>query len=56
MFDDADCARMRRESLPAINKYLADERTGGPWYIVESAYYLFQYPAILNISRWAALF
>ncbi|HTK37026.1 MAG TPA: glycoside hydrolase family 47 protein [Pyrinomonadaceae bacterium] len=32
LFDDADCWRMWRESIAAINKYLADERRGGLWY------------------------
>lgn len=36
LFDDKDCARMWAESLPAINKYLADQITTGPaaglWY------------------------
>jgi mannosidase alpha-like ER degradation enhancer 2 len=36
LFDDKDCARMWAESLPAINKYLAEQTTTGPgaglWY------------------------
>jgi mannosidase alpha-like ER degradation enhancer 2 len=32
LFDDADCKRMWRESIAAINKYLADERRGELWY------------------------
>jgi len=32
LFDDADCWRMWRESISAINKYLADERRGELWY------------------------
>jgi len=36
LFDDKDCARMWAESLPAINKYLADQIATGPgaglWY------------------------
>lgn len=32
LFDDPDCARMWRDSLPAINRYLADERPNGLWY------------------------
>ena len=32
LFNDADCWRMWRESIAAINKYLADERRGELWY------------------------
>lgn len=32
LFDDADCWRMWRESIAAINKYLADEQRGELWY------------------------
>ena len=32
LFDDKDCARMWAESLPAINKYLADQTPTGLWY------------------------
>jgi mannosidase alpha-like ER degradation enhancer 2 len=32
LFDDADCRRMWRESLTAINKYLADGVRGELWY------------------------
>jgi mannosidase alpha-like ER degradation enhancer 2 len=32
LFDDADCARMARDSLVAINRYLADEAGGHLWY------------------------
>ena len=32
LFDDADCWRMWRESIAAINKYLEDERHGELWY------------------------
>jgi mannosidase alpha-like ER degradation enhancer 2 len=32
LFDDKECANMWQESLPAINKYLADERPSGLWY------------------------
>jgi mannosidase alpha-like ER degradation enhancer 2 len=32
LFDDPDCARMWRDSLPPINRYLADERPNGLWY------------------------
>jgi mannosidase alpha-like ER degradation enhancer 2 len=32
LFDDADCARMWKRSVAAINKYLADERPDGLWY------------------------
>jgi ER degradation enhancer, mannosidase alpha-like 2 len=32
LFDDKDCQKMWQESLPAINKYLADQTTTGLWY------------------------
>jgi len=32
LFDDKDCAKMWQESLPAINKYLADQTPTGLWY------------------------
>jgi ER degradation enhancer, mannosidase alpha-like 2 len=32
LFGDKDCERMWKESLTAINKYLADERPDGLWY------------------------
>jgi ER degradation enhancer, mannosidase alpha-like 2 len=32
LFGDKDCERMWRESIAAINKYLADERPDGLWY------------------------
>ena len=32
LFNDADCWRMWRRSIAAINKYLADERRGELWY------------------------
>ncbi len=32
LFGDKDCERMWRQSLTAINKYLADERPDGLWY------------------------
>ena len=32
LFDDKDCARMWAESLPVINKYLADQTPTGLWY------------------------
>ena len=32
LFGDKDCERMARESLAAVNKYLADERPTGLWY------------------------
>jgi ER degradation enhancer, mannosidase alpha-like 2 len=32
LFGDKDCARMWRASLPAIEKYLEDDRPGGLWY------------------------
>lgn len=32
LFGDKDCARMWQESIPAVNKYLADQRPTGLWY------------------------
>jgi mannosidase alpha-like ER degradation enhancer 2 len=32
LFDDADCARMWKESIAAVNKYLADDVRGELWY------------------------
>ena len=32
LFGDKDCARMWRDSLPAIEKYLEDDGPGGLWY------------------------
>jgi ER degradation enhancer, mannosidase alpha-like 2 len=32
LFDDADCRKMWQDSIPAINKYLADEVRGELWY------------------------
>lgn len=32
LFGDADCARIGRDGIVAINKYLADETPGGLWY------------------------
>jgi hypothetical protein len=32
LFGDPDCAMMWKESLPSINKYLADDGPGGLWY------------------------
>lgn len=32
LFDDKDCADMWRESIAAVNQYLADDSTGGLWY------------------------
>jgi Glycosyl hydrolase family 47 len=32
LFDDKDCARMWKQSLEAVNKYLADTGHGGLWY------------------------
>lgn len=32
LFGDAECGRMARESLTAVNRYLADETSGGLWY------------------------
>ena len=32
LFDDQDCARMWKQSLQAINKYLADNTKAGLWY------------------------
>jgi len=32
LFGDAECGRMGRESLAAVNRYLADEVSGGLWY------------------------
>jgi len=32
LFDDDECRRMWRESIAAINKYLADERSSELWY------------------------
>jgi mannosidase alpha-like ER degradation enhancer 2 len=32
LFGDRDCARMWEQSLAAINKYLADQRSDGLWY------------------------
>jgi mannosidase alpha-like ER degradation enhancer 2 len=32
LFDDKDCARMWRESVTAIDKYLADQEPTGLWY------------------------
>jgi mannosidase alpha-like ER degradation enhancer 2 len=32
LFGDADCARMWRESIGALNRYLADEAPTGLWY------------------------
>ena len=32
LFDDKDCARMWKQSLQAINKYLADNTKAGLWY------------------------
>jgi ER degradation enhancer, mannosidase alpha-like 2 len=32
LFGDRDCARMWRDSLPAIEKYLEDDGPGGLWY------------------------
>ena len=32
LFDDEDCARMWKESISAVNKYLADEVRGELWY------------------------
>src|SRR5215213_1226701 len=32
LFDDADCRSMWRDSIAAVNKYLADETPGGLWY------------------------
>jgi ER degradation enhancer, mannosidase alpha-like 2 len=32
LFDDKDCEKMWQESLPAINRYLADQTTTGLWY------------------------
>jgi len=32
LFDDTECAQMYRESIAAVNKYLADETTEGLWY------------------------
>ncbi len=32
LFDDEDCRRMWRESIAAVNEYLADEADGGLWY------------------------
>ena len=32
LFGDRDCARMWKESLTAINRYLADQRPDGLWY------------------------
>ena len=32
LFGDAECGRMARESLAAVNRYLSDEISGGLWY------------------------
>jgi mannosidase alpha-like ER degradation enhancer 2 len=32
LFDDEDCRAMWRDSIAAVNKYLADETPGGLWY------------------------
>lgn len=32
LFDDKDCERMWKASIPAINKYLADDASSGFWY------------------------
>jgi mannosidase alpha-like ER degradation enhancer 2 len=32
LFGDAECGRMARESLAAVNRYLADDVSGGLWY------------------------
>ena len=32
LFDDKDCRKMWEDSIPAINKYLADEKGGELWY------------------------
>lgn len=32
LFDDPDCARMWKDSVTAINRYLADSSQGGLWY------------------------
>jgi mannosidase alpha-like ER degradation enhancer 2 len=32
LFDDAECEKMWRASVGAVNKYLADERPNGLWY------------------------
>lgn len=32
LFDDADCRKMWEDSIPAVNKYLADEVNGELWY------------------------
>src|SRR5439155_11036741 len=32
LFDDKDCAQMWRQSVAAINRYLADETADGLWY------------------------
>jgi mannosidase alpha-like ER degradation enhancer 2 len=32
LFGDADCARMWRDQVAAVNEYLADERGGALWY------------------------
>ncbi len=32
LFDDRECGKMARESLRAVNKYLADDGPGGLWY------------------------
>lgn len=32
LFDDKDCERMWKESIPAVNKYLADETDSSLWY------------------------
>lgn len=32
LFDDMDCARMWKQSLLSINRYLADQRPDGLWY------------------------
>jgi ER degradation enhancer, mannosidase alpha-like 2 len=32
LFDDKDCARMWKQSLQAVNKYLADNTKAGLWY------------------------
>lgn len=32
LFDDKDCERMWNESIPAVNKYLADETDSSLWY------------------------
>ena len=61
LFGDRDCADMWRESLTAINRYLADDRQNGLWYgtadmntgrLTESVYDSLQgyFPALLAMA------